>query len=557
MLKPDNAASLEHRNSALGPVDSDGAFPNLSGFYPVLWVAAALVALVLFACNLLMGDLNQDEGWYLYAARLVTEGRLPYIDFATTQGPVMPFVYAIAQPLVDHWGVAGGRLFTAALGLLSCLAAAWLAAMLAPARQKRAAAFIVFILIAINVYQSYFFTAVKTYSLAALLIASGFAALALVERGRGALVAIVSGVLLALAAGTRISALVILPIVLLCLLFARRLRPAFWFCVGAGLTLVVMFVPFALKAPESLKFALYDYHAARATGGLVHALAYKLGFVSRVAQAYFVALGAFIAGVLYMALNCCSKVEPVPASSRPVGNGFRPICSANVVELAIWLSVLAVTLVHFCAPFPYDDYQAPIFPLFAVAVACMLLRLVPGPRAEAWLVTAVFILCVASAFSSPMNQKWFMSERDRIWWPMKDQTPLKKLAETAQCLRNLTKPGDTLLTQDPYLAVESGLSMPRGLEMGPFSYFPGWSREKAAKLHVLNKEMLKELVEGCDAPVAAFSGYGLAIQCPSITEVPRDEEAELWRAVEKRYSFFRQVEDFGQAGTRLKIYLRK
>ena len=307
MLKPEKAESLEHRNSAPGPAEADGSFFDLSGFYPVLWGAAAIVALVLFTCNLLMGDLNQDEGWYLYAARLVAEGRLPYIDFATTQGPVMPFVYAVAQPLVDHWGVAGGRFFTAVLGFLSCLSAAWLAAMLAPARQKRAAAFIVFSLIAVNVYQSYFFSAVKTYSLAALLITSGFAALALVERGGGAPVAAVSGVLLALAAGTRTSALVILPIVFLCLLFARRLRPAFWFCAGAGLTCVAIFVPFALKAPEALKFALYDYHAARETGGLVHALAYKLGFVSRVAQAYFVAVGAFIAGALYMAFNWCRK----------------------------------------------------------------------------------------------------------------------------------------------------------------------------------------------------------------------------------------------------------
>lgn len=164
MLKPQNSIAQERRNGVPGCEEADGAFLNLSGFYPVLWVAAALVALVFVTCNLLMGDLNQDEGWYLYAARLVTEGRLPYIDFATTQ-PVMPFVYAVAQPLVDHWGVAGGRFFTVVLGFLSCLFAAWLAAMLAPARQKRAAAFIVFSIIAINVYQSYFFTAVKTYSL--------------------------------------------------------------------------------------------------------------------------------------------------------------------------------------------------------------------------------------------------------------------------------------------------------------------------------------------------------------------------------------------------------
>ena len=67
---------------------------------------------VLGAANLYFGDLNQDEGWYLYAARQVHEGELPYRDFAFTQGPMLPLVYSLAYPLVERWGVAGGRLFT-------------------------------------------------------------------------------------------------------------------------------------------------------------------------------------------------------------------------------------------------------------------------------------------------------------------------------------------------------------------------------------------------------------------------------------------------------------
>lgn len=49
------------------------------------WLIALLAALGLFSANLIFGNLNQDEGWYLYAARLISAGKMPYRDFAFTQ----------------------------------------------------------------------------------------------------------------------------------------------------------------------------------------------------------------------------------------------------------------------------------------------------------------------------------------------------------------------------------------------------------------------------------------------------------------------------------------
>jgi len=115
----------------------------------------------------------------------------------------------------------------------------------------------------------------------------------------------------------------------------------------------------------------------------------------------------------------------------------------------------------------------------------------------------------------------------------------------------------TLLTQDTYLAVEAGLRVPEGLELGPFSYFPDMDREKAQACHVLNREMLHEILASSDAPVAAFSGYGLAIRCPEITQLPIDEQTELWTMVESRYEQTDEVTPFGQADTTLRVFGRK
>ena len=76
----------------------------------LLVVCAVGLSVFLSAANLFLGDLNQDEGWYLYAAKQVAEGRMLYRDFMFTQGPGLPVVYGALFPIIGKWGVAGGRL---------------------------------------------------------------------------------------------------------------------------------------------------------------------------------------------------------------------------------------------------------------------------------------------------------------------------------------------------------------------------------------------------------------------------------------------------------------
>ena len=81
-------------------------------------------------------------------------GTIGTVTIAVEKG----LVYALAQPLVDRFGVAGGRGFTALLGLLTAVGAARLAARSAPGKGAASAALIAFLLIAVNVYQVYFTT---------------------------------------------------------------------------------------------------------------------------------------------------------------------------------------------------------------------------------------------------------------------------------------------------------------------------------------------------------------------------------------------------------------
>ena len=68
---------------------------------PCLFAAAMAFCMSIVA--IWFGGLNQDEGWYLYAAQMVQSGKLPYRDFFYTQGPAMPFVYSFLAPV---WGMS-------------------------------------------------------------------------------------------------------------------------------------------------------------------------------------------------------------------------------------------------------------------------------------------------------------------------------------------------------------------------------------------------------------------------------------------------------------------
>ena len=69
--------------------------------------------------------------------------------------------------------------------------------------------------------------------------------------------------------------------------------------------------------------------------------------------------------------------------------------------------------------------------------------------------------------------------------------------------------------------------------------------------------MLLELLATSDTPLAAFSGYGLAIESPAIVEIDRQDAARLADALARRYAKAATFEHFGQAHTALRIYRRK
>lgn len=508
-------------------------------------VLALALFVVLAWVNLFWGELNQDEGWYLYAARQVAAGRRPYRDFAFTQGPALPAVYALADPLIQRGGVGAGRALTAILGLISVALYARVAGRLAPASAAPAARAAAWLLGAVNVYQSYFTTVVKTYALCNLFLSIGFLCLSAAHGRRAVLWAAAAGSALALAVATRLSAAAALCAAGLWLLLRSRHdgpRRIMAYGTGALAALALSFGPAWWQAREGLLFGLIEYHAGRTAGGTWAAAAFRAGFFSRMTLAYWPAVAAALILLTFRGIKSWRWSAPDAPSGTPL----------------LWAAG-AMTAVHAAAPFPYDDYQVIVYPVFVAALAAALAR-ADSENPPAFhprpLLRALALVCAISAFASPVNQQWVILRRDRIWWRTKSAPDLIVLQRAARWLRERMPPGSELMTQDAYLAVEARARLTPRFELGPFSYFPDMPRTRAERLKVLNRELLEEALTRGSARWAAFSGYGLSIASPGIVELSASEKARLQALLEQRYSLVAIFSDFGQAHTELRIYER-
>jgi hypothetical protein len=494
------------------------------------WVLAVTVAVCTVMLAVWWGGVNQDEGWYLYASRLVGEGKVPYRDFFFTQGPILPYIYSV----LPIRGLLSGRIVTLGFSLFSVLAAIAFARRLVGRECRPAVSLTVFALLSCNLYHAYFTSIPKTYALGALFVMLGFL---LLSRGWNFL----SAVAFAFASGTRISLILILGVVGMILLVSRlRSLQWLWFGLG-GLFGLFLVYGFFVVDPESLRglLAAQAYHAGR--GGFDPFFA--IGAVSRLVRGYL-AIGV----VMFAAFAFGRKDISEKGVAAEHVESIR-------LKWMVGLGFAAVFLLQLSAPFPYDDYQVPIMPLLAVLTAVQFVDRVSdhGMAMRFWFPVLVSGMC---AFASPLVQDWMTDGQDRFWTLKKGRSELSQMRDVARRLEKMDPGGSEILTQDLYLAFEMGRRVPEGLEMGPFSYFPDISTAEAESINVMNTERLERLLQSAPCRLAVFSGYGFAISAPKCIETPREVQDKLRAILRNSYRKVDSVRRFGQNHTTMDCYIR-
>ena len=230
-----------------------------------------------------------------------------YRDFFFTQGPFMPCFYESARCVWDTWGLLGARILTLTLGFVGICFATGLARTLAPEGRKGEAALIVFLLLGCNLYHLYYVAIPKTYALASLFVMMGFFLLAV---GKHACFQVAAGLVLAYAAGTRISLGTLLCAVGLWLLLSKQWKALLWFCIGGFGGLAITYGPYLCDSgARAGLIAAQQYHAARGGFDLVWAV----GSVSRLVRWY---LPVFIVLGLGWGLKSKSNSGRLPSSTK-------------------------------------------------------------------------------------------------------------------------------------------------------------------------------------------------------------------------------------------------
>lgn len=495
--------------------------------YGKYWLLGAFACVFLAVASVWLGALNQDEGWYLYAANLVADGKMLYRDFFYTQGPLLPLVYSPFRFIWDTFGLLGARVFTVFIGITGIFMACRIAGNLVAPSKSRVAGLCVFLLLACNLYHLYYIAIPKTYALAALCVALGFwffvSALKSERPARRYTLVAVSAAMLAFAAGARISLALLLPVAGLVLLFGfRRFRWSFFFFGLGGF--IGLFAVYGVFLCDGAAFnGLLDaqrYHSAR--GGFSPVLV--VGSMSRLVRWY---LPVFI--VAGLGILC--------GGFRNMFRSASPAARAGVT--AMLAGTFAVILLQMSAPCPYDDYQVPLMGLLTVvSVAALFSADATGsildPVRSVWLVLG---LSFAVSFGSPLLEEWMTDGQDRFWTVRKEKCELALLRDAAREIERLDPGGGTLLTQDVYLAVETGRKVPDGLEMGPFS--------------IMSDDAWRNLLQTTDCPVAALSGYTFAVDPPACDERPIAEQLEFWNILKSRYVYDSRIDRFGQNSTTL------
>ncbi len=527
------------------------------------WFSGIIVLclLALYAINVVLGPLNQDEGWYLLSAINTAQGMVPYKDFAYTQAPVLPQFYAVFSDIWAPVGVLGGRIFSAILGILGIFFFTVASYCLAPKGRKGAAAIMTMALLGLCPVYTYFTAIPKTYALAGLFVGAGV--FALVSRKRFSFE--FAAAFFALAAGVRLSLGVILAAVgfgLLVFYKRKELRFAWLrFGIAGAIMLGIIFIPVLLQAGDNFIFC-QTYHMEREAPGFFQRVVLMGGFTSRILQAYFPMFAlALVAGLIVWFTTHRQYHTRVPLTGSKACvliKRFAGWASTTSIEhifvLIIALAFGATLLIHGTAPFPYDDYQTPGMPLLAILSAVLFAM---ATRNVAWyrsLLVLSFVCIGLFALASPMCMNWVLERQDRFWFDMQDEPQVLKLKRVGAGLRERLPEDAILFTQDAYLAVEAQRRVAPGLELGPFCMFNELSAEEAALRRVHTPDTMLDALESGQYSFVVVSGYSFAISCPSTERTPDELVAQFYDVLENKYKLIAVEPSFGQCFTELKIY---
>jgi hypothetical protein len=513
-----------------------------------VFAALLVVETALFAW---FGVVNRDEGWYLYAGRLVFEGKIPYRDFSYFQAPVLPYLYGLPQMLFGP-SLLAGRVTSVVFVFIAAAAIAASADLLG----GRSARTWALALLCANPILLCLCTLAR--SEAATVAACTLAVYCLVRYRDGLAALLAAPALLLLAAGIRSP---------LAIAFLLATGYAWWRARASGrdraiaacvllAELLVIAVPVLLSTDRAV-FELWSSQVHRS-------LQFSApGATSPTIQARIETIYSFT-WVEFVVLLAPLVVIAAYAAVR-YGQGWRPRWrqpEGDPLTTYTLLTALAlVTFVPFVSAEPFEPrYFVPASALLTVVVAAAAAAARPAERDLAtWFgpliagVTLAVAVCAAPLYI-------VLGQTQTV-----PRSPNAQLRGADRIIAADMGPGDRLLAFDPTLAVAADVKLMPGLEMGQFSYWPTMLDTDARAHGVYNKQALLNAIGGGTPKVIALTDFDLgSFIGHTVTPTPDNVRAQLGQfpvvlipSLVLHYKVQDVLDDYGQYGDHLYILVRK
>jgi hypothetical protein len=482
------------------------------------WAAALLGAmLLLMFARAMRLTLNHDEHLFVASGALFARrGLLPYRDYLYIPVPNLVFLYAAVFMLTDHLLLAARSVSVVSGWLLLVLVfiTAWGAHRGEVARER-------FILAAaatglLFASPSFIYVNGRPWNNDAsmLLAAAAFLLHCLaIRRGAPRVAFVVSGLLLGLAAGVRISfAPLALPFCIAIFLTATRRD---WlaragdlaaFALG-GIVSVIPTVWLILKAPREFYFGNFTFRGLNAI--------YFHDVGSKHAMGVLGKLGYFFNDALFRRPTELLIVALAVVVLTGAARGLRRR-SPRYVELVFFFMLLPFLFWGALAATPTQrQYYYPLIPFLILALVFALSQMPGGQSRERARVALVIVAVVASAVALVKDYRRVdVLANPSSWYP-------NRIHALGEAIRREIPQGDRphgkVLTLAPIAPLEGGMDIDEELEVGPFAWRMAYLIDPATRRaqHVLGPGDLDAFL-AANPPAAILTGFSGSLENPLI-----------------------------------------
>jgi hypothetical protein len=487
-----------------------------------VWDILSAAGIAFFLLNsivfVLLGRFNADEGWYLYASKLVYEGLRPYQDFLFTQPPLLPYVYGLLQHLLLQ-SIYVGRITSVVFS-----ASAFLLSMkIAIQYGGKVAVGVTSLLSGTFLFGIYYQSITKTYAMTTFFFLLSFFLLA--SSSGHEIRLILSSLIVLLAALTRLPAILFAVPFLLYAFFVSRIRGKILLVVLCLLGCLWIF-SLALPNPYAELWDIFlNFLFQRG----------NISVVERLARIMTVSIPELI-----VQFPCYILLAGILAilSARRMNNALRTYWAVFVTTAGLLLfgAINLITggyLVEYDVPLLFVS-----FPIMGIAFA----RLFPAMEKR-----SRFVLQLAIVAAVAMGLV-----RSRLYYYdlSGGQLPIEKIRNVAAIVTKNSAPGDSVFSLEALpIAFEAHRTVLPNMAQGQFS-FMNTDTATANALHAINGDIALKYISTAEPKLILLTDtdWDLLRGSP-------DYQAII-DALKQNYRLIYRDDHFGQLDDAVEVYLR-